>query len=199
MLHDALVTSNFAGSGGRQFSLLDLSGHCVMLRHVGFSRMSAAWSSARLENATGGGGTVRQGMAPVLVVEYDNAVRDMLHELLIGAGFEVNEHATDAAALDFLAESPDGVVVLCSNQDADHHRSAAFFAQVVADERFTSRHQYLLLSSNPPLIPPALFAHLAQLDAAVLPKPFDIDILVARVRQAAARLAPSDTGTSATG
>jgi CheY-like chemotaxis protein len=170
-----------------------------MLRLVGFSRMSAAWSCARLENTTRGDGMVAQGMVPVLVVEYDNAVRDMLHELLTDAGFEVNEHATDAAALDFLAESPDGVVVLYSNQDADHHLSAAFFAQVVADERFTSRHQYLLLSSNPPLIPPALETHLAQLNAAVLPKPFDIDILVARVRQAAARLAPSDTGTSATG
>ena len=72
---------------------------------------------------------VRLGMAPVLVVEYDDGVRNALHDLLMGAGFEVIEHATDAAALDFLAASPEGVVVLCSNQDADHHLSAAFFAR----------------------------------------------------------------------
>ncbi len=82
---------------------------------------------------------VRQGVAPVLVVEYDHAVRNALHELLMGAGYEVIEHATDAAALDFLATSPDGVVVLCSNQDVDHHLSAAFFARVVAGERVAAR------------------------------------------------------------
>ncbi len=134
---------------------------------------------------------VRLGMAPVLVVEYDDAIRNALHDLLMGAGFEVIEHATDAAALDFLAASPDGVVVLCSNQDADHHLSAAFFARVVAGERVASRHRYLLLSSNLLLIPPALMTHLAQLNAAILPKPFDADILEASVREAATRLAPA--------
>jgi hypothetical protein len=36
----------------------------------------------RERDAGGWHGEVRQGMAPVLVVEYDNAVRDMLHDLL---------------------------------------------------------------------------------------------------------------------
>jgi CheY-like chemotaxis protein len=140
---------------------------------------------------------VRQEIAPVLVVESDDDVRDVLHEVLTGAGFEVIEHATDAAALDFLAASSDGMVVLYSNKYADHHRSAAFFAQVVADERFTSRHQYLLLSSNPLLIPPALQTHLTQLNAAILPKPFDVDTLEANVHEAAARLAPVHARTRA--
>lgn len=83
-----------------------------------------------------------------------------------------------------------GVVVVCGNQDADHHLTAAFFAQVAAGERLASRHRYLLLSSNPALIPPALEAHLIQLNAVVLPKPFDLEIVVICVREAAARLAP---------
>jgi len=45
-----------------------------------------------------------------------------------GGSFEVIEHATDAQPW-LLAASPDGVVVLCGNQDADHHLSAAFFAR----------------------------------------------------------------------
>jgi CheY-like chemotaxis protein len=132
---------------------------------------------------------VRQGMAPVLVVEYDDDVRDVLHDVLADAGCEVTEATTDAAALDFLAACPDGVVAVCSNKHADHHLSAAFFAQVVADERLASRHQYLMLSSTPSSIPPELQTHLEQLHAAILPKPFDMDILVAHVHEAAAQLA----------
>ena len=142
---------------------------------------------------------MRQGMAPVLVVEYDDGVRNVLHDILTDAGYKVIEARTDGAALDFLAVCPEGVVVLCSNKYLEHHRSTAFFAQVVANEHFTSRHQYLMLSSSPSAIPPELQTHLAQLNAAILPKPFDVDNLVTTVRQAAARLAPGDTGTSATG
>jgi CheY-like chemotaxis protein len=141
---------------------------------------------------------VRQGMAPVLVVEYDDAVRNVLHDLLTDAGYQVIEARTDGAALDFLAVCPDDVVVLCSNKDVDHHLTAAFFAQVVADEHFTSRHQYLMLSSTPSSIPPALQTHLAQLNAAILPKPFDTYALEASVHEAATRLAPTHVRTSAT-
>jgi hypothetical protein len=112
------------------------------------------------------------------------------HDLLTDAHYEVIEATTDAAAFDFHAARPGGVEVLRSNKHADHHPSATFFAQVVADERFTSRHRYLTLSSLPSAIPPALQAHLTQLTAAVLPKPFGVDAVVAGVREAAARLAP---------
>lgn len=136
-------------------------------------------------------------MAPVLVLEYDDAVRNVLHDILTDAGFDVTEATTDAAALDFLATCPDGAVVVCSNRDADHHLTAAFFSQVVADEHFTTRHQYLLLSTNPSLIPPDLQTHLAQLNATILPKPFDVETLEASVHEAAAWLAPIHVRTSA--
>ncbi len=142
---------------------------------------------------------MRQGIAPVLVVEYDEGVRIVLHDLLTNVGYEVIEHATDAAALDFLAANPDGVVVVYGNQDADHHLSAAFFARVVAGKRIASRHRYLLLSTNPALIPPALEAHLIQLNAVVLPKPFDLETVVICVHEAAGRLAPGDAPRRATG
>jgi hypothetical protein len=81
------------------------------------------------------------------------------------------------------------MVVVCSNRDADHHLSAAFFEQVAADERLASRHQYLMLSSTPAAIPPELQTHLAQLHAAILPKPFDLETLEAYVYEAAGQLA----------
>src|SRR5260370_3088848 len=84
-----------------------LSGHRVKLRRVGFSRMSAAWSSTRIENATGEGSMMRQGMARVLVVEYAYAVRNALHHLLIGAAFEILEHPTHSAAFYLPPTSPD--------------------------------------------------------------------------------------------
>jgi CheY-like chemotaxis protein len=131
----------------------------------------------------------RQEIAPVLVVEYDDDVRDMLHDLLTDAGCEVTDATTDAAALDFLAASPAGMVAVCSNNDADHHRSAVFFAQVVADERLASQHQYLMLSSTPSAIPPEMQTDLAQLHAPILSKPFDMETLEAYVHEAVGRLA----------
>jgi len=42
---------------------------------------------------------MRQGMAPVLVVEYDEGVRTVLHDLLTNVGYAVIEHATDCGGL----------------------------------------------------------------------------------------------------
>src|SRR5258706_8540616 len=140
------------GSVGQEFSLLDIvRTRCYapprwFLSHIGSLVIRAP------RERDGGSSMMRQGIAPVLVVEYDEGVRTVLRDLLTNVGYEVIEHATDAAALAFLAASPDGVVVVCGNEDADHHRAAAFFAQVVADKRIASRHRYLLLSTNPPLI-----------------------------------------------
>ncbi len=130
-------------------------------------------------------------MTRVLVVEFDEATRDTLHEMLAYAGHDVVAATMDPASLTRLAACPDRLVVLCSNKHADHHLSASFFAHVAADARLVTQHQYILLSSNPATIPPALAAHLTQLQAPVIPKPFDMDALLAAVAMAAERLAPT--------
>lgn len=80
------------------------------------------------------------------------------------------------------------MVVVCSNRDADHQLTTAFFARVAANVDQCRRHHYLLLSTNPATMPLALQASLAQLGTAVLPKPFDVDALLTGVREAAEQL-----------
>src|SRR5258708_28141796 len=149
-LHDATMASNLCWQPRTTSFSPRLSGVDGILVHIGFSPRLAVRSCTCPENATRGGGRVRQGMAPVLVVESDDDVRDVLHDLLTDAGCEVTEATTDAAALDFLAACPDGVVPMCRNQDANHHRSAAVFAQGRPDQRLALRTQYLMLASAPP-------------------------------------------------
>src|SRR5258707_15780243 len=94
-----------------------------------------------------------------------------------GAGESAAQRVRAPQADSVLTGSPtmirDRLVVLCSNKHADHHLSASFFAHVAVDARLATQHQYILLSSNPATIPPALATHLTQLGAPVIPKPFD--------------------------
>src|SRR5260370_8737790 len=74
-----------------------LSGVDGILVHIGFSPRLAVRSCTCPENATRGGGRGRQGMAPVLVVESDDDVRDVLHDLLTDAAGEATQAPTHAA------------------------------------------------------------------------------------------------------
>jgi CheY-like chemotaxis protein len=130
-------------------------------------------------------------MTQVVVVEFDEALRGTLRVVLSDEGhYEVTEVTTEEAALDYLADCPEGVVVVCSNTHADHHLSMAFFAAVAADKQLARQHQYLLLSTDPAKIPRALRMNLTRLHAPIVPKPFDVETLLATVAQAARRLAP---------
>lgn len=131
-------------------------------------------------------------MAPVrvLVVEFDGDVRDSVRDVLAEAvgRYQVRSTSTTELALRFLARWPEGVVVVCSNRHADHHLTAAFFAAVAADSQMAAHHQYILLSSDPSLIPTELYLRLRQLHASILRKPVGVDVLLARVSEAATRL-----------
>jgi CheY-like chemotaxis protein len=130
---------------------------------------------------------------PVLVIEFDDAVRGTLRDVLgiVGDRYAVTEVETEAEALAYLASPPaaEGMVVVCSNKFADHRLSVAFFSAVIADRHLARRHQYIMLSSSPGHMPGVLRAFLGQLHAPVLPKPFDMDDLLAAVSAAAERLA----------
>jgi DNA-binding response OmpR family regulator len=131
-------------------------------------------------------------MTQVLVVEFDEALRGTLDMVLSEADhYAVTGVTTEAAALTYLASAPEGIVAVCSNTHADHHLSMAFFAAVRADKRLRTQHQYVLLSTDPARIPPALRMDLKRLHAPILVKPFDVDVLLAAVAQAARRLTPT--------
>jgi CheY-like chemotaxis protein len=127
-------------------------------------------------------------MTRVVMVEFDEALRDVLRDILALDGpYDVAEVSEDRAVT-FLRIAPEGVIAVCSNRDAHHQQSAAFFAAVAADERLAARHQYLMLSTNPREMPAGLQANLTHLRATILPKPFELDTLLAAVSKAAARL-----------
>ncbi len=135
-------------------------------------------------------------MTQVVVLEFDEALRGVLHQMLTECDhYDVTEVTTVVEAVAELATARDdrtpGMVVICSNQDADHHLTAAFFATVAADERLRTQHQYVMLSTSPDRMPNELRTHLAEIAAPVLPKPFEMDALLASVSEAAARLAPN--------
>jgi DNA-binding response OmpR family regulator len=129
-------------------------------------------------------------MTHVVLVEFDELLRGALGDLLADAGYAVTQIDTERAALDALTRDGEGVVLVCSNRDADHHLTAGLFAAVAADARLAARHRYILLSTNPAAIPAALRAHLTDLNVPILPKPFDADVLLATVRDVATRHAP---------
>lgn len=134
--------------------------------------------------------TQAQTPVRVVLIECDHDVRETVRDILAEAlgRSSVFDLATPAQALGFLARMPVGVVVVVGNCHADHHQEAAFFAQVVADPRLAARHEYLLLTTEPPLIPTALYLQLRQLHAPIVRKPFTVEDLLARVRAAAAHL-----------
>lgn len=134
--------------------------------------------------------TQAQTQLRVLLLECDKDVRETVRDILAEAlgRASVFDMATPAQALGFLAHMPEGVVVVVGNCHADHHQEATFFAQVVADPQLAVRHQYLLLTTEPPLIPTALYLQLRQLHAPIVRKPFTVEELLTRVRTAAAYL-----------
>lgn len=129
-------------------------------------------------------------MVRVLVVNFDRDVPNTVHDILATAmgRHNVTDASTMEMALGYLARWPEDMVVVCGNKHDDHHLVAAFFASLVADLRVAERHQYILLSTEPMHIPHELYAHLRQLNAAILAKPVDSDVLLARVHAAAVRL-----------
>jgi hypothetical protein len=143
---------------------------------------------AMTQSATG---IATEAMTQVVVMEVDAQLRDALRELLtLFDHCTVTEISEETAGAEYLAAMPGGAVVVVSNRDPDHHRTAEFFATVAADEQLATRHRYILLSTNPGQIRETMRAHLAQLNVPVLAKPFDVEALLTAVRVAETRLVP---------
>jgi hypothetical protein len=109
-----------------------------------------------------------------VVYEPDDDVRECLRDVLDLFGFTVLTPVRRETLLALLACRRQPVHVLLSNGAPDHADVAAILARVVASPDLR-RHRYALLSTLPKgHLPRAVAAHLAQLDATLLPKPFDL-------------------------
>jgi CheY-like chemotaxis protein len=128
-------------------------------------------------------------MAPaaVLVVEDDEDIRAVLAECLRDEGYTVYEAPDGKPALERLRTHPAGLVVLLDLWMPGMDGYAVL--QAVAEEApVTTRHAFILCTATSRTLPPKVAAILKHLNATSLPKPFDLDELLAQVRTAASEL-----------
>jgi two-component system, NtrC family, response regulator AtoC len=136
-------------------------------------------------------------MAHVLVVDDDASIRALLRLALEDEGHAVREAADGTAALAMLRGSAEPLVVVLDLM-MPRLGGAEALAAVAADAELAARHTYLLVTANVSL---ALSRHmdlLRQLSVLVVPKPFDVDALLAAVSEAASRLAKAPSTVAVT-
>jgi CheY-like chemotaxis protein len=122
-------------------------------------------------------------MLGVLVVDDDPYLREATRDILMEEGYAGGEAPDGLAALDLLRAADAPMVVLL-----DIVMPAVSGIDVLTliggDERL-ARHEYIIWAASRVPLPGELLEELA---VPVLPKPFDVEALVARVADAARRL-----------
>ena len=125
-------------------------------------------------------------MRQVLIVDDDQALRDLVREILEEEGYQVSEAADGDTTLDLLRSSPERCVVLLDSL-MPHGDGNRVLQTVSRDAALSSRHSYVLLTARTRLSLPVL--ELANtLSVPVVHKPFDLEVLLAMVAQALSRL-----------
>lgn len=116
----------------------------------------------------------------ILVVDDDLSIRETLMMVLEEDGYTVAEAADGRAALAFLRQHKDPVVVLL-----DHVMPGMDGAQtlrvVSQDDHLARTHAYILLTASSRNVIPRLLSSLGDLPVTVIAKPFDLDELLATV------------------
>jgi CheY-like chemotaxis protein len=121
----------------------------------------------------------------VLVVERGSSLRHCLGLVLQDGGYAVTTLPTCDEALAYLRVCLDPTVVLVSNATPDHQLEADFFAAVAVGGQPLTRHRYVLLTTTPEHVSPALRRQLADLNVPILTKPFTLNRLLTEVYDAA--------------
>lgn len=123
----------------------------------------------------------------VLVVDDDEAIRDTLRLVLEDAGYQVDGAADGATALDRLRISQDRYIVLL-DLVMPGMDGKAVLANVASDTTIATRHVYILMTAAQAQVTADAEAILAQLNAPILYKPFDLDVLLNMVGEARKQL-----------
>jgi two-component system, NtrC family, response regulator HydG len=126
----------------------------------------------------------------VLVVDDDPDIRYSLRFLLEDAGYTVFEAPDGKPALERLRTHPRGMVVIL-DWTMPGMDGQALLHVVSADLPLATRNAYILVTAYVDAkrtLPLAFATLLTDVEAQVLSKPFDVDILLAAVERAAARL-----------
>jgi two-component system response regulator FlrC len=134
-----------------------------------------------------GGSPQRMAAVGILVVEDDQAIREVTTECLREEGYTVYEAPDGKPALERLRTHPEGLVVLLDLWMPGMDGYAVLQA-VAAESPLATRHTYILFSANAQTLPLKVVDMLRRLNVTLLPKPVDLEELLAAVQQAANRL-----------
>lgn len=159
------------------------------------ARSRAAWicRTWNEEALPGGGrGGVRMAKdkkraAHILIVDDDQALRELLRLLLRREGYAVAEADDGERALEILRGATARMVVLLDLR-MPRLGGDAVLETVEAEDHALSEHAYVLVTANSLGITPRFAALLQRLAVPVVAKPFEVKKLLRTVEQAAARL-----------
>lgn len=124
---------------------------------------------------------------PVLVVDDDYDIRETLRIALEEEGYEVDEAEDGAQALSMLRTSPQPSIVLLDLR-LPRLNGDALLRRVERKEHLPAPHIFVLVTANRELLSPMSLRLLQRMDAEVIAKPFDLNVLLDLVAQAAQSL-----------
>jgi two-component system, OmpR family, KDP operon response regulator KdpE len=133
-----------------------------------------------------GDGTARrpEPARTVLVIEDEEPIRNAVRFILDEEGYAVLEAPNGRVGLDLLRAN-DGPLVVLLDQFMPEMSGAELLRAVAAEPELGARHAYIIFSASQELSAPTMRRYLPGKRLFDLPKPFDIDDLVAVVEQAA--------------
>lgn len=120
----------------------------------------------------------------ILVVDDDARISDLLAELFAGEGHEVTSVPDGTSAWAYLQASPHPLVVIL-DEVLPGLRGLDLLQRVAGDPSLAARHAFILLTATAH----RLAAHALPLPVPILPKPCDLEALLALVTQTAEALA----------
>lgn len=127
----------------------------------------------------------------ILVVDDDAAIRELIVETLSDEGYSIIQAPDGAKALDILRASAEPLVVLLDLM-MPRMSGKDVLQAVAADHRLATTHAYVLITAAEHSLPLPFVHLLTWLKVPILPKPFDLRVLLYCVERALWRLAPRE-------
>lgn len=126
-------------------------------------------------------------MATVLVVDDDQAIREVVRLVLEQEGHTVREAVDGPEGLSMLRAAAGPLVVLLDDL-MPHLSGMEVLAEVARTPALAAGHAYILMTGSARILAGGTTPELARLRVLIVPKPFDIIDLAEKVKQAAAGL-----------
>jgi CheY-like chemotaxis protein len=131
---------------------------------------------------------MQQARVPILIVDDDEAIREALRAALEDEGYQVIEAPDGLIALEVLHALPQQAVVL-TNHMMPRLDGPGLVNMIADDPELAKRCAVLYMTAGNRILPSAFSEQLRVLQAPVLRKPFDLNVLFDAIEAGTARLA----------